>query len=108
MALAIKNSLLFAARESVEAPIDQVLASDPLNGSEDDGPVHLIVAVKGPLVWRAPDHHHLEDREVEFDRRFLGDDGDTARHVLGPHGQQVGAVEEHLSPRWSVDPVDGL
>ena len=46
-----ENSLLLAAREGVEAPIDQVLASDPLNGSEDDGPVHLVVAVKGPLVW---------------------------------------------------------
>ena len=27
----------------------------------------LVVAVEGPLVGGAPDHHHLEDGEVELD-----------------------------------------
>ena len=99
-----EDSLLLAAREGVEASIDQVLAADPLNGPEHDRPVRLVVTVEGALVGSAPDHHHFEHGEVEFDGGLLGDDGHTARHVFGPHGQQIGAVEEHLTGRMVGGP----
>jgi hypothetical protein len=78
-----ENKLLLAAGQGVEAAIGQRLAADALDRMVDDGAVGGGVALEGPLVRRAADHHHLADGEIELAGGFLRDDRDAPRRVLG-------------------------
>ena len=103
-----EDELLLAAGQGVEPAIGQLLAADALDRLVDEAVVGVGVAVEGPLVRRAADHHHLPDGEVELAGGFLRDHRDAACRILGAQRQQVLPVQQHPPGGRRMHPVDRL